>query len=69
MEEKIQKSLLLIFSGVFAVIWAILWLTAASYMNHSKLVCLLAAALLVLILVMVYLNGRISWSLRDPGRF
>ena len=69
MEEKIQKSLLLIFSGVFAVIWAVLWLTAASYMNHSKLVCLLAAALLVLMLLMVYLTGRISRSLKNPGRF
>ena len=69
MEEKIQKRLLLIFSGVFAVIWAVLWLTAASYMNHSKLVCLLAAALLVLMLLMVYLTGRISRSLQNPGRF
>ena len=40
MEEKIQKSLILLFSGVFAVIWITLWFTVAVYMNQSKKICL-----------------------------
>ena len=68
MEEKIQKSLILLFSGVFAVIWITLWLTAAAYMNQSKKICLLALFLLILFLAAAFLTIRLSQRLRNSRR-
>ena len=68
MEEKIQKSLILLFSGVFAVIWITLWFTVAVYMNQSKKICLLALFLLILFLAAAFLNIRLSQRLRNSRR-
>ena len=68
MEEKIQKSLILLFSGVFAVIWITLWFTVAVYMNQSKKICLLALFLLILFLAAAFLTIRLSQRLRNSRR-
>lgn len=66
MEEKIEKSLILLFSGVFAVIWAGVWLIAAVHMNQSKKICLFAVLLSALFLLAVFVSGKLSRRLRRP---
>ena len=68
MEEKIQKSLILLFSGVFAVIWITLWFTVAVYIKKRKKICLLALFLLILFLAAAFLTIRLSQRLRNSRR-
>ena len=69
MEEKIQKSLIFLFSGAFAVVWAGVWLIAAVHMNQSKKICLFSALLFALFLFAAFLSGKLSRRLQNPRRF
>lgn len=69
METKIQKGAILLFSAGFSILWACVWLIAASSMNQSKRICLTAAGLLAAMLLAAFLGKRAALKIEHPKRF
>lgn len=69
MELKIQKACLLLFSGLFAAVWFWTWILCAVSMDQSKRICLLAAALLIVFALVVWLTKKASLKMQNQKRF
>ena len=69
MEYKLQKGCVLLFSGIFSVIWAGVWLLCAVGMSQTKKICLLAALLLAAFSAAVWMTGKISRKKQKEQRF
>lgn len=69
MKDKIQRTCIILFSGAFALIWLVVTAVCAAALKQSKQICVLAAVLgLMLLLVLLYAK-KLLGSLWEKERF